>query len=408
MKRNEHWNTDQIRQYNRALVLHFIYKHGPISKAEIAEKTDLTFATISNITSELEEMKAINTAGYGKSNGGRKPLLYEFHWDQYYTIALDIGVTKVQAAIVDFKGKIHDHFDMKMSAFAPGTTLIDKTYTVIDQLLENTTLEISKLVGIGVSAPGPIDQDGVILTPPNLEGVENVNIKDSLEKRYKLITVLEKDANAAALAEQWFGNVRPEENILYLFADQGIGGGMIVNARIYRGFRNGAGEIGHMSIDTDGPRCNCGNFGCLESFASGISVIKRIKKELRRGATSSLSDLYLQNEESLTLDTIVEHGKNGDSLVEKVFEETGRYLGLGIKNAMNFFAPTMVIFGGQMIELRPELIKMSEDIAKKRAFSAFANDVTFVQTSFAEQSCLIGAAAIIQQRLFDEPESHLI
>lgn len=113
---------------------------------------------------------------------------------------------------------------------------------------------------------------------------------------------------------------------------------MIVDSRTYRGFKNGAGEIGHISIDPDGPRCNCGNFGCLEAVASGLSIITRIKKEIRRGGRSSLTDLYLNDEDALTLETIMEHGENGDELVLKVLEETGRYLGIGVTNAINFFA----------------------------------------------------------------------
>src|SRR5690625_1778384 len=409
MKKNEHWNTDQIRQYNRSLVLKSIYKEGPVSNAEISKKSELTFATIGNITSELLEIEAIRESGYGKSNGGRRPVLYEFNWDNYYVIALDIGVTQISAALVNFKGNIYKQYNTNMSDFSMNINLIERVYSVVDQLISQTDLSLSKIVGIGVSAPGPIDEDdGKILTPPNLQGVKNVNIKELLEQRYHLTTILEKDANAAALAEQWFGSVHSKENILYIFADQGIGGGIIIDSRIFRGFKNGAGEIGHMSIDIDGPRCNCGNFGCLESLASGIALVKRVKQEIHRGAKSSLSDLYLNHEESLTLETIVEHCKKGDLLAESIIDEMGRYLGIGVTNAINFFAPTMVIFGGQMIELNPETIQVTEEIAKDRGFSTYSNDIKFIKSSFGKQSSLMGAASIIQQKIFDYPENTLI
>ncbi|WHX26259.1 ROK family protein [Virgibacillus halodenitrificans] len=409
MKSLEHWNTEQVKQHNRSLVLKMIYKNGPISKADISKNTNLTFATIGNITAELLKIKALKVAGYGESNGGRKPVLYEFNWENYYVIALDIGVTKVSAGLVNFKGVIYERYSISMTDFNYQTTFIEKVYKVIDQLLSETKIEISKIAGIGVSAPGPIDEDGSqILSPPNLQGVENVNLKDQLQQRYNLIIILEKDANAAALAEQWFGEVNKNENILYIFADQGIGGGMIVDSRTYRGFKNGAGEIGHISIDPDGPRCNCGNFGCLEAVASGLSIITRIKKEIRRGGRSSLTDLYLNDEDALTLETIMEHGENGDELVLKVLEETGRYLGIGVTNAINFFAPKMVIFGGQLVELYPEIVQISENIAKSRAFSSSAKDIKFVKSSFGECSGLMGAASIIQQLLFDSPGNTLI
>lgn len=409
MKKTEHWNTEQVRQYNQSLVLKVIYKHGPISKTEISERTKLTFAAIGNITSALLNVRVVTIAGYGKSNGGRRPLLYEFNWDQYYVVALDIGVTKISAALVNFKGVIYEQCDIIMSSFKDSPSLIERAFITIDRLISLSMISPSKIVGIGVSAPGPIDEEGgEILTPPNLDGVENVNIKKMLENRYNLATILEKDANAAALAEQWFGTIFAKENILYIFADQGIGGGLIVDSRIYRGFKSSAGEIGHTSVDIHGPRCNCGNVGCLEAVASGISIIKRVKQEIHKGGESSLKDLYLQDKESLTLEVIVQHGKRGNQLVRKILDETGYYLGIGVSNAINFFAPTKVIFGGQMIELLPEIIQVTEEVAKSRAFSTFASDIKFIKSSFEDKSCLLGAASIIQQGLFDSPENVLI
>ncbi|CQR48487.1 N-acetylglucosamine repressor [Paraliobacillus sp. PM-2] len=409
MDKMEHWNTEQIKQYNRSLVLKIIHKKGLITKDDISKSSNLTFATIGNITSDLLKAGAIKIAGYGKSNGGRKPVLYEFNWDNFYVIALDIGVTKVSAALVNFKGDIYKENVALMNDFNQDTPLIEKVYKTIDDVLNESGLAVSKIAGIGVSAPGPIDENGSqILSPPNLQGVENVNLKDQLQKRYNLITILEKDANAVALAEQWFGTVNNNENILYVFADQGIGGGIIVDSRTYRGFKNGAGEIGHILIDPDGPRCNCGNFGCLEAMASGLSIITRIKQEIRRGVKSSLTDVYIDNENSLTLETIMEHGEKGDVLVLKVLEEASRYLGIGVTNALNFFAPKMVIFGGQLVELYPEIIQISEDIAKSRAFSNSAKEIKFIKSSFGKKSGLMGAASIIQQLLFDSPRDTLI
>ncbi|WP_269410206.1 ROK family protein [Lentibacillus daqui] len=408
MQKAEAGNTDRIKQINRSLVLKIIHKYGPVSKAEISAKVDLTFATIGNITSELLETEAIKLAGYGKSNGGRRPVLYEINWNNFYVIALAIGVTGISAALVNLKADIFSRCDVPMIG-DQNTPLIEKVYKGVDGLLAQADVNTSKIVGIGVSAPGPIDEgDGRLLSPPNLQGTKNVNIKHLLEERYHLVTVLEKDANAAALAEQWFGVAHMTENILYIFADQGIGGGVIIDSRIYRGFKNGAGEIGHVSIDIDGPRCNCGNFGCLEAMASGISIIKRVKKEIHRGVSSTLTDVYLKNEDDLTLETIIGHGRKGDPLAKEILNETGRYLGIGVANAINFFAPSKVIFGGQIVDLFPEIIQVAEEIAKSRSFSAYATDITFTKSSFGFQSTLIGAAAIIQQRLFDSPEEAII
>src|SRR5699024_264620 len=111
------------------------------------------------------------------------------------------------------------------------------------------------------------------------------------------------------------------ENILYIFHDQGLGGGLVINSRIHRGIGNGAGEIGHMAIDIDGPKCNCGNFGCLETLSSGIAIQRRMKEEIRRGHSTTLADRYLEEGENLTIDMIVQHAREGDELSRQVLHE---------------------------------------------------------------------------------------
>lgn len=405
MSKVESRNSDRIKQLNRSLVLKAIHKNGPITKADIASKMKLTFAAIGNITSELEENGIIKVAGYGESNGGRRPALYEMNWNDYFVIALDIGVTKISAAIVNLKADISHEETVFTGEEGCNAPLIETVYKTIDKLLEGPDLPMKNLLGIGVSAPGPIDDvAGKLLSPPNLQNTETVHIKELLEQRYQLMTVVEKDANAAALAEQWFGKTQIHENIMYIFADQGIGGGMIIDSRIFKGFQNSAGEIGHVSIDIDGPRCNCGNFGCLEAMASGIAIIRRVKEEIRRGTQSSLAELYLEQKKELTLEMIIDHGKKGDKLVQNILDETGRYFGIGLANAINFFAPSEIIFGGQIVDLYPEIIGIAERIAKSRAFSAFASKIELKKSSFGSQSSLIGAASIIQQSIFDQPE----
>src|SRR5699024_4464106 len=151
-------------------------------------------------------------------------------------------------------------------------------------------------------------------------------------------------------------------------------------------------------------RCNCGNFGCLEAMASGIAILRRVKEEIHRGMPSSLTDKYLQDPESLSLEMVICHARNGDRLSEEVLMEAGRYLGIGVANAINFFAPSKVVFGGQMVDQFPEIVQVAEDIAKTRSFSTNAADILFLKSDFGYQSTLIGAAAIIQQKLFDSPE----
>ncbi|MUV37275.1 N-acylmannosamine kinase [Lentibacillus sp. JNUCC-1] len=179
---------------------------------------------------------------------------------------------------------------------------------------------------------------------------------------------------------------------------------MIVQSRIHRGFGNGAGEIGHMSIDIDGPSCNCGNYGCLETLSSGIAIKRRMQEEIRRGVESSLSSFEAEAA-PITLKMIAQHAQEGDRLANDLLEEAARYLGLGVANVINLLAPDRVIFGGEVIDIYPQTIQTAEKIAKARTFSPQTKNIPFIKSSFGEQSGLIGAAAIIQQWVFDTPET---
>src|SRR5699024_2896068 len=398
-------NNDTIKQNNRLLILKEIRQNGPVTKIELANKFDLTFSGVGNIISILMEADLIKEVGYGESSGGRPPILYNMNWDSIYVIALVIGVEKISASLVNLKGEASD----EVTAIVNSDLIIEKIYNLIDQLLDRTTIDTKKISGIGVSAPGPIDTtDGKVLTPPNLKAMSNIDIQDLLEDRYELPTALERDANAFALAEQWFGRVEPEEDILYIYNDQGLGGGLIINSRIHRGLGNGAGEIGHMIIDIDGPKCNCGNFGCLEALSSGSAIQRRVKEEIRRGFVTSLADPYIHEGIEPTINKNVEEAREGDKLALQVLHEAERYLGLGIANAINLFSPNQIIFGGEVTKLYPEMIIGVEKLAKQHAFSPHANQITFSKSAFIHESNSIGAAAVIQQKLFDLPLDTII
>ncbi|HLR40782.1 MAG TPA: ROK family transcriptional regulator [Virgibacillus sp.] len=390
-----------VKKPSHVLILNEIRKHSSITKADLVEKFDLTSAAIGKIVSELISSNIVQEIGYGMSQGGRPPVLYAMHWESAFVIAIDIGVKTVSVAAIDLKGEAKE----KISAPVKNNSVIQLVYDLVDTLLDQVTLNA---VGIGVSAPGPINPvSGTILTPPNLSGAKNLKITELLEIRYDLPTILEVDANASALAEQWFGSSKESVDTLFVYNDQGLGGSVIIDSRVYKGMGNSAGEIGHMSIDIDGPKCSCGNFGCLETLGSGMAIEQYIKAGIRRGAITPLESLYSAGEE-IALSEIAKHAYQGDSLAKQAFEEAGRYLGIGVANAVNLFAPDLVVFGGHVSALYPKMIQIAERVAKKRSFSPMANNIPFARAEFNKDSNLIGAAAVIQQKIFDYPEGILM
>ena len=397
--------TNSDKKQNHIAILKEIRKQDMITKTDLVDKVHLTSVGVGNIVGELIEAGIVREAGYGESRGGRPPVLYTMEWDSVYVIAVVFGVKHISVSLVNLRGDIKENVTWDTES----DTIIDRVFELIDYVLRNSSIKRGKILGIGVSAPGPIDDTNrVILTPPNLTGAKNLDIAQLLEERYQLATVLEVDANASALAEQWFGRVNPNEDILYVFNDQGLGGGLIIDSKIYKGYGNSAGEIGHMAIDIDGPACSCGNYGCLETLSSGIAIQHKVKAKIRRASPTTLTPYYENGKDNITLELIAEHANAGDSIAIQTFEEAARYLGIGVANVINLFAPDQVVFGGRVIELFPETIQIAEQVAKARSFSPLSKKIKFEQSSFNNHSSMVGAAATIQQKLFDHPETILM
>ncbi|WP_045517093.1 ROK family transcriptional regulator [Neobacillus niacini] len=397
-------NADHMKQLNRSVVLNVIRNFGPISKVDLAERTKLTFATISNIINELYHSNLIIEDGYGESNGGRKPVLYGLNPNAYFVIGVELGVSQVSAIITNLEAIVVTEYSLNTHFSRKSELVIQQIFDVIDEVIRISGIDYEKIVGIGISCPGPLDLEaGIVMKPPNLVGWENIYLRDLVRDRYNLPTFLEKDANAAALGEKWFGSAKGKENVIFVLADEGIGGGVIYQNRIYRGFNYGGGDIGHGTIDIDGPLCNCGNYGCLEALASGLAIVRRVKEEIRRGVKSKLVDIYESTEEDLTLEIIIESANGGDVLAKNILDEAGRYLGIGTATLINFFNPEVIIIGGSVVNDYDPILKTIEEISCKRAFPYYTKGIKVEKSMLGKRAGLIGAASLVLQSFFDHP-----
>ncbi|SDK22343.1 ROK family transcriptional regulator [Sediminibacillus albus] len=395
-------NADIMKKQNRTVVMHELRKHGPVSKADLAERTELSFMSISNIVQELLAADIIEESGMGASLGGRKPALYRLS-TKNQVISVDINVDNIQAAKINIRGEVIDTVSKSIHNQEEQASITDHVHLLVDQLLGSCK---ERTKGIGVSSPGPVDsQQGMILTPPNLKEIGHLKIAEQLESRHRLPVVVERDANAAALGEHWFGSSQKKDSMLYVLADQGIGGGLIVQGEIYRGFLNGAGEIGHHTIDMNGPKCSCGSYGCLETFASGIALIKKAEIEKQR-LTSKVSS-SIDREQEIKLEAIFTAANQGDALAKQLLEEAANYLGVGIANAANILNPEEIIIGGAIMHGYPLGLETITHIVNNRSLYDKHNKTIIKRSQFKEDAQLIGAAAAIIDHLFMHPDKLL-
>ncbi|MBO2533003.1 MAG: ROK family protein [Thermoactinomycetaceae bacterium] len=386
-----------VKQVNRTQVLDLFRTLGPLTKSEIAEHTQLTFAAVSKIVRDLESSGIVIPQGEGKSSGGRRPVLYALNPDALYVVAVDVSVEEIRVALMD----VHTRIAGERRLPAPSGKN-PRDYTLLAarafrELVEESGVDEGKIIGCGVSTPGPVNaQTGEIFHPPNLPwGV--VPFKDLMEEALKMPVKVEKDANLSALGERWRGAGRDVENLIYVLVGEGIGGGIVIGGTLYQGNPFGAGEIGHVTVDIDGFRCNCGNYGCLEAMASGLAVVRRVERELRRGAVSSA---YPEDVESITLPVVLKALREGDDLTCRIFDDSARMLGIGLTGVFNSFAPEKVIIGGKMVRAYPKMVEIAAEITRQRVVSVLKDRVSIVPGELGEDASLIGAAALVIEDLF--------
>ena len=314
-------------------------------------------------------------------------------------LAIDLGGTKIIAAIISNKGEVMAREYQPTLADEGPQPVINRILSAVDHLLNLRNISSSQLSGISIAAAGVIDMEkGIITSSPSLPGWCDIPLRSIIGEKYKVSTFLVNDANAAALAEHHFGAGKGANNLVYLTVSTGIGGGIIINGRLYFGSSGSAGEIGHTTIDVNGPRCSCGNIGCLETLASGTAVAKETIRRISKGEKSSLIEMVEGKTENITAETVGVAAQGGDSLTLEVISKAATYLGVGIVNLVNIFNPEIVIIGGGLAKMGDLLLDSVRQAVRERAFQLSAQAVRIVPAQLGDDAGVFGAAIFAFQQ----------
>ena len=319
--------------------------------------------------------------------------------EKKYSVGVDLGGTNIVSAVVNYQGKIVNRLKVPTLAERGKEATIKRIIETIHENIVQSTIAPGDIIGIGIGAPGPLDvKRGIINFAPNLPGWIDVPLKKKLANEFNMKVILENDANAAAWGERCFGAGQGVNNLVCFTLGTGIGGGIIIDGKIYHGNNYGAAELGHMTVNKDGPRCNCGNYGCLESYSSATGIKNRIKNRIREGIKSEFLNFDSDDElfESLRLKLIFETARKGDKLTKGVVEEAISYLGIAIANIANILNPEMVVLvGGITNEGNKLLIPLRREV-KKRAFYSNYKSLKIVIGKLGGNSGVLGAAALLR------------
>jgi glucokinase len=292
-----------------------------------------------------------------------------------HVIGVDLGGTHVRAAAVDAEGRIGRRVKKATEVHKGGNAVLSNIFSAVQEI--RTEGPAVDAVGFGI--PGPMDlNEGVVLSAPNIPFWKDFPIASVFEKELAVPVFIENDANAAALGEHWKGAGKGFQNMVCLTLGTGIGGGIIVDGRIVHGAEGSAAEAGHMVIHPDGPECNCGSRGCLETYCSATAIEKRAR------AVDGLR--------GLTTETIYRLALKGETAARELLEEAGTYLGIGLANLVNLLNPEAIVIGGGVAGAWDILIPPAEREMKVRAFKRPAERVRLLKAGLGDDAGILGAA----------------
>ncbi|MDI6605416.1 MAG: ROK family protein [Thermoanaerobacteraceae bacterium] len=307
---------------------------------------------------------------------------------------VDLGGTKINTGIVNSKGEILYNIKIPTEAQKGPYEVIERIIKSIYEVVDKTGVKLKDLSGIGVGSPGPLDAEaGIVLCPPNLTGWVNIPLTEILKKEFGIKIRINNDANAAALAEHLFGKGRGINNFVYITVSTGIGGGVIINGKLYNGANSNAAEIGHHTINFDGPRCGCGNYGCFEAFASGTALAGFAKDMVDSGKDTIIKDIA--GNRAIKAEYVFEAAEKGDKIAIELIEKEAFYLGIGIANIMSFYNPERIAVGGGISCHWKVLYDKIMATVNKRALKPNKEICDVVKAQLGENVGLLGAALLV-------------
>jgi glucokinase len=319
-----------------------------------------------------------------------------------YVVGIDLGGTNIVVGTVAEDGS-------EMHGLVSEPTMPEQgSDAVVARIVKLARVSLAQasgraVAGIGIGAPGPLDTArGLVLLTPNL-GWTNFPLRDRITEGLGLPATLDNDANCAIFGEWWRGAARGAKHVVGLTIGTGIGGGIVLDGQIYHGASDIAGELGHMTIDSTGRRCKCGNYGCLEAYASGPAIAARAVEGVEAGAETSLPEYVRGDLSKITAQVVYEAAHDGDEYAREVVHDTAKVLGAGVANIINIFNPQVVVICGGVTLAGDQLFVPLRSEVKRRAFKPAANACRIVPGELTGTAGVYGAAAVFMRRTWGRP-----
>jgi predicted NBD/HSP70 family sugar kinase len=388
-KRATPGSQTSLREANRARIVDAVKRHGGLTQVELAGATGLSPATVSNIVKELSTSGVLHTTPSTRS--GRRA--------QHVTLARALGLVAgihfstrhLRVALADVAHTVVAEHHLPLAKDHRADNELNRTARLIADMLDSVDATMGEVLAVGVALPAPINlKTGTIARTGIMRGWDAVPVAEVMERRLKRPVFVDNNANLGARAEFRSGALRGKENAVYLSIDDGIGAGLIINGKVFRGHNGSAGEFGHLTIDESGPLCRCGNRGCLETYVGGEALIETL-----RG-----------NHRGLKLHDIVVRAIAGDPKCIRAIADAGRHIGVATANLCNIFDPSRVVVGGELSQAGELLLGPMRHALERAVIVGPENVPDIVQSQLGARAEMLGAVALaVDQVAITAPDS---
>ena len=382
-----------MRAHNTGVLLRQIWSVGDqgVSRAGLSRQCGLSRSTVSGIVTDLLGSSLVHESHQARSTGGRPPIVLRFADQQSWIIGVELGASHISTVLCDLRGRprLELHTDHDVQGDPEGSLrLLEKS---IARCIAHPEVDKQQVIGIGIGVPCPIDPAHPDqLSARILPKWGDVRLGERLHKRFGLPTFIDNDANFGALAERWWGAGRGHDNFAYIKVATGVGSGLIIDGRIFRGSGGIAGEIGHTAIDARGPRCRCGLTGCLEAMIGTESLLRRFET-LQPGALIH------------SLDDIIDLADRDDPVAVQIISETGGYLGIAVANLLNIFNPACVVLGGSLTRVGERLLRPLRETIQGRALWHSIAGAEVLLSTLGDEAIAVGAATQVLAAALTDP-----
>lgn len=388
-------------------ILKLIHAGTNNSRLELAKQAGLSPSSITAIVQRLIKKGLVLESKPAESPLGRKPIPLQIRSDAAYLVGVDLGSFYLRIVITDINGEIVYKLQTRTEMKTGRDRVLEKAFLCIHQAIRESKIPVRSIKGIGIAHSGVIDSEaGVVLSyprPGQMADWKNAPLREIFQNEFHLPCLLEDSVRTTAIAEKYFGMGRDLDNFIYIDVGMGIGAGIVLDGKIYRGAGGRAGEFGHITVIENGPLCSCGNHGCLETMASCGAIIHNVREAIEKGIDSKIRELAGGDLDKISIELIVQASGQDDSLAFRVLQQAASYIGIGLANLVNLMNPAVLIFGGALLREAPQLLfDPLRRIIKQRSLEQSANEVQLKVSTLGSEACALGAARLIAERILDD------